>query len=211
MYCSQRCRQAAHRFNAGATRRVASIEPKRFAYADPPYPGMAHLYRDHRDYAGEVDHRELVERLCDVGPDGWALSTSARALRDVWELCPPGTWLAPWFRGERPTTSWVPLNAWEPVLVWGGRAHLSPVDARRLDALVYVSRPRLTDPDRVIGAKPAAFCWWLFDLLGALPGDELVDLFPGAGTIGRAWDRLELLSRPASSDGSPGPERREAG
>lgn len=29
----------------------------------------------------------------------------------------------------------------------------------------------------MIGAKPAEFCWWLFDLLGALPGDELVDLF----------------------------------
>ena len=40
---------------------------------------------------------------------------------------------------------------------------------------------------RVVGAKPAAFCWWLFDLLGALPGDELVDLFPGSGGIGRAW------------------------
>ena len=38
-----------------------------------------------------------------------------------------------------------------------------------------------------MGAKPAAFCWWLFDLLGALPGDELVDLFPGSGGIGRAW------------------------
>ena len=34
-----------------------------------------------------------------------------------------------------------------------------------------------------MGAKPAAFCWWVFDLLGALPGDELVDLFPGSGGI----------------------------
>ena len=50
-----------------------------------------------------------------------------------------------------------------------------------------VARIRTTDPRRVVGAKPAAFCWWLFDLLGALPGDELVDLFPGSGGIGRAW------------------------
>ena len=28
----------------------------RIAYADPPYPGCAHLYRGHPDYAGEVDH-----------------------------------------------------------------------------------------------------------------------------------------------------------
>lgn len=24
----------------------------RIAYADPPYPGMAHLYKDHPDYGG---------------------------------------------------------------------------------------------------------------------------------------------------------------
>jgi hypothetical protein len=35
----------------------------RLAYADPPYPGRAHLYADHPDYAGEVDHRELISRL----------------------------------------------------------------------------------------------------------------------------------------------------
>ena len=28
----------------------------KIAYADPPYIGCAHLYRDHPDYAGEVDH-----------------------------------------------------------------------------------------------------------------------------------------------------------
>lgn len=56
-----------------------------------------------------------------------------------------------------------------------------------MDALVHVSHPRLTDPARVIGAKPATFARWMFDLLGALPGDELDDLFPGSGGIGRAW------------------------
>lgn len=35
----------------------------RVAYADPPYPGCAHLYRDHPDYAGEVDHEALVASL----------------------------------------------------------------------------------------------------------------------------------------------------
>lgn len=28
---------------------------------------------------------------------------------------------------------------------------------------------------------------WVFDLLGALPGDEFVDVFPGSGGVGRAW------------------------
>ena len=35
----------------------------RIGYADPPYIGCAHLYHDHPDYAGEVDHVALVDRL----------------------------------------------------------------------------------------------------------------------------------------------------
>ena len=44
-----------------------------------------------------------------------------------------------------------------------------------------------TLPCRVVGAKPAVFCRWLFDLLGAACGDTLDDLFPGSGAVGRAW------------------------
>ncbi len=44
-----------------------------------------------------------------------------------------------------------------------------------------------TLPDRVIGAKPAAVCRWIFGLLGAAPGDSLDDLFPGSGAVSRAW------------------------
>jgi len=33
----------------------------KIAYADPPYIGCAHLYRDHPDYAGEVDHPALID------------------------------------------------------------------------------------------------------------------------------------------------------
>lgn len=39
-----------------------------------------------------------------------------------------------------------------------------------------------------MGRKPIAFAAWLFGLLGAVPGDELADLFPGTGVIGRAWE-----------------------
>jgi hypothetical protein len=73
------------------------------------------------------------------------------------------------------------------VVYLGGRAHPSSPAERRLDALVHVARIRTTDPRWCTGAKPAAFCWWLFDLLGALPGDDLVDLFPGSGGVARAW------------------------
>lgn len=192
--CSQRCRQARWRFRRGAgapTSPGLGPEPIRVGYADPPYPGKAGYYRDHPDYGGEVDHEELLTGLGMYFPDGWALSTSAEALPVVLSLADVlglgQVRVAAWFRGERPTSSYRPLSAWEPVVYAGGRDKLLEPDERRTDALVHVSRPRLTDPNRVVGAKPAEFCYWLFALLGLEPGDELIDLFPGSGGVARAW------------------------
>lgn len=202
-YCSQRCRQAAHRFHvpsrrAGAALRVDPGLPRRFAYADPPYPGLSRrYYLAHPDFAGEVDHGELIKRLtCSF--DGWALSTSAAALPSLLPACPTGTRVAAWFRGERPTASYSPLNAWEPVLYFGGRRQLSAGSARRVDALVHVARARLTDPHRVVGAKPAEFCAWLFQLLGATSVDDFVDLFPGSGGVAKAWQTYHAAALDAS-------------
>ncbi|WP_051808438.1 hypothetical protein [Actinoplanes subtropicus] len=189
--CSTRCRQARHRFGRAAGKPVAVADgrPLRLAYADPPYPGKAWLYRGHPDYAGEVDHAALIARL--AGYDGWALSTSAAALPAVLALCPPGVRVAAWHRGERPTASRWPLNAWEPVIYSGGRpadpTRRVTIAARRVDSLVHGIAPMTTLPGRVVGAKPAVFCRWVFDLLGAAAGDTLDDLFPGSGAVARAW------------------------
>lgn len=187
--CSTSCRQARHRFARGVGRAVASHRgtPIRLAYADPPYPKRAkRYYGSHPDYAGEVDHAELITRLS-AEFDGWALSTSADALQMVLGLCPPGVRVGAWIRGERRTRSFGPLNAWEPVVFFGGRPDTSGSTSRRLDVLQRVPRARLTDPRWVTGAKPGEFCRWVFDLLGAAPGDEFVDVFPGSGGVGRAW------------------------
>jgi hypothetical protein len=218
--CSVRCRQARHRFTraaagpsrpTGAARRLrlapahpsrleGAVGPLRLAYADPPYPGKAYLYRGHPDYAGEVDHAALIRRLSTY--DAWALSTSAAALPAVLALCPPGARVAAWHRGERPARSRWPLNAWEPVIYHGGRpADPSRPDAlqtRRVDSLVCGVSPLTTLPTRVTGTKPAAFCRWVFTLLGAEPGDTLDDLFPGSGAVARAW---------AVYTGAPDPSR----
>lgn len=187
--CSTRCRQARHRFNSavGHAEAVAVGRPLQLAYADPPYPGKAWLYRDHPDYAGEVSHAALIRRLSTY--DGWALSTSAAALPAVLALCPAGVRVAAWHRGERPTASRWPLNAWEPVIYCGGRPDdpSTSSTARRVDSLVHGVSPLTTLPSRVTGTKPAAFCRWVFELLGAAPGDTLDDLFPGSGVVGRAW------------------------
>lgn len=203
-FCSKRCRQASHRFHRGMRSAAVAARPRRWAYADPPYPGLAHYYRGHADYAGEVDHRALLQQL--RGYDGWALSTSEEALPLVMGLClelgiQPR--VGAWFRGARPSLSHGPRSAWEPVLYVRPRPMPEGSPTSRCDALVAGVAPRLTDPKRVIGAKPAGFIWWLFELLGCQRGDTLDDLFPGSGGVARAWAALQEASREDLSDASP--------
>lgn len=196
VYCSKRCRQAAWRFarDVGDPARLRDT-PMRLAYADPPYPGLSkRYYGDHPDFAGEVDHAELIRRLS-IDFDGWALSTNASSLQALLALCPPDVRVAAWHRGGRHVRSLGPAITWEPVIFRGGRLGVDRPDdpevttwhTRRVDSLVHISRPRLTDASRVVGAKPAAFARWMFDLLGALPDDDFTDLYPGSGGILRAW------------------------
>ena len=58
----------------------------------------------------------------------------------------------------------------------------------------YVSA-NITMQRGVSGAKPDAFCLWLFDLLGMGPDDEFHDLFPGSGAVTRAWEKWRNQTR----------------
>lgn len=189
-YCSTRCRQAAHRAGIRRTELAATAAPLRLAYADPPYPGKSHLYRDQPSYDGEVDHQELLDRL--AGYDGWALSTSAQALPGVLAVAVARglpVRVGAWMRGVRPHATARLLNGWEPVVFAGGR-QLPASAPQGTDVLAGVApRRRSTRPAAVIGAKPPDFCRWLFELLGALPGDHLDDLYPGSGIVTWAWQR----------------------
>lgn len=200
--CSKRCRQAAHRFGRACVVRERAARPLRFGYADPPYPGLARrYYKDHPDYAGEVDHRALLSRLQQF--DGWALSTSERALPMVLGLCSDlglEVRVGAWLRGARPSRSRGARSSWEPVVYCAGRRVASKHAG--VDSLAHAARARSTDPGYVIGAKPARFCFWLFELLGALPGDTFVDMFPGSGGVARAWEIY--VSREYSGDVSRG-------
>jgi hypothetical protein len=162
----------------------------RFAYADPPYPGKAGYYAEQ---AG-VDHQALVGRLVADFEDGWALSTSAEALQRVLTLCPAGVRVCAWQRAVRPTRSRRPISAWEPLIVHGGRE--LPLDEPQAvrDALAYGGRYR-TFPGAMTGMKPPQFAVWMFAQLGARPGDQLEDLFPGSGAIGEAWRRYARRRR----------------
>lgn len=234
--CSTSCRQARHRvaryaspraaapsYGSSAARRDASSgppaaqpscgSPRRLAYADPPYPGKSRrYYGDHPDFAGEVDHAELLSRLATY--DGWALSTSAAALPTVLAAAVAqglDVRVAAWMRGARPhATARYPVNGWEPVVYMPVPSRVAG-EPRRVDALVHGVSPMVTLPSRVTGAKPAAFCRWIFDLVGATADDELDDVFPGSGIVGITWDLfrsagvvqdLRDASRPARAEPS---------
>ena len=182
----------ARRLAAGPPRRLASSEPRRFAYADPPYPGKAHLYAGHPDFGGEVDHRELVDRLVAEYPDGWALSTSSDALFDVLALCPRDVRVGVWTKPCPPGYQKRARRGWEPVIFCGGRER----ERGEPQVLDWVhAAPLRRYPGRVIGIKPPEFSWWLFAMLGARAGDTLDDLFPGSGAVTRAWQRFVEASR----------------
>lgn len=41
----------------------------------------------------------------------------------------------------------------------------------------------------LVGAKPPPVVRWAFEMVGAQPDDELVDLFPGTGIVGETWNQ----------------------
>jgi hypothetical protein len=179
----------------------------RFGYADPPYPGKSRVYRDHPDYAGEVDHAALINRLITEFPDGWALSTSAQALQDILALCPPGVRVCSWHRPVRRTRSRRALSAWEPLIVYGGRELSTSTPQAVTDALEYRGRFRAF-PGAITGMKAPQYAAWAFALLGTRAGDQLVDLFPGSGAVSEAWRRYTAAapndtSSPPAATGAP--------
>jgi hypothetical protein len=158
----------------------------KIGYADPPYINCAHLYRDHPDYGGEVDHAALVERLQDEF-DGWVLHAAATAA-SVAILAPlvkqtGARWMA-WVKGFAAFKRNVPVaHAWEPVIVKAAR---KPVVSTRLVMRDWIECP-IAMKRGLTGAKPEAVCHWAFEMVAARPEDDLYDLFPGTGAVAKAW------------------------
>jgi hypothetical protein len=160
----------------------------RFVYADPPYLGCgASHYGEHHADAADFDrletHAALVGRL-NAEFDAWALSLHTPSLGRILSVCPAdvrvGAWVKP-FASFKPGVN--PAYAWEPVIFRGGRKLGREVRTVRDWVSVEITLRR-----GLTGAKPAAFCWWVFDFLGMEPEDEFTDLFPGSGAVGRAYE-----------------------
>lgn len=173
----------------------------RLAYADPPYPGCAHLYKDHPDYAGEVDHADLIRRL-ETDYDGFVLHTHVPALRDLLPLFTTDIRVCAWVKPFAAFKRNVPVAyAWEPVIVKA---------LRKPDVMRSCVRPlrdflaeSIAMQRGLTGAKPEAVCWWAFETAGLGDRDEVVDLFPGTGAVSRAW-RSWLAERTGLFGGDAG-------
>lgn len=184
-FCHRACRQAFWRAREVSLMEGRDGQPRRIGYADPPYPELAHYYADQPNYGGEVDHSALIPLL--TGYDGWALSTSSKALRALLPLCPPEAEVAAWVKPIGvPRTTRGTHSRWEAVIYVPAR-RLQPGKPDWLRAMPA----RLGDSD-LIGRKPRAFYLWLFELLGMAPGDGFADLYPGSQMGSRCWRALSL-------------------
>lgn len=168
----------------------------RYAYADSPYLGQCKLYNHHHEepwgcWDDPATHYNLVGHLMVTYPDGWAMSLSSPSLRTVLPMCPDDVRVGAWtktFASFKPGVN--PAYCWEPVIFRGGRRR---TDKKELTVRDYLAAP-ITLQKGLTGAKPIIFCRWVLDLLGYQDGDEMVDLFPGSGVMGRvlAQGRLAI-------------------
>jgi hypothetical protein len=162
----------------------------RLGYADPPYFGCGALYAAHHvdalDWDNPATHARLVERLQGEF-DGWVLHASAtpqsQALYAPLMLA-TGARHCAWVKGFAAFKRNVPVGyAWEPVFIKAAR---KPVVSKRLVMRDWIQES-ITLKRGLTGAKPEAVCHWAFEIAAARPEDDLVDLFPGSGAVGRAW------------------------
>jgi hypothetical protein len=162
----------------------------RVAYADPPYLGCCALYGhehgdDGRCWDSPLTHGALITRLLMEFPDGWALSCSSPSLRTMLNFCPADVRVAAWvkpFAVFKPNVN--PAYAWEPVIWRGGRQPRARTEPTVRD---WVSH-EITLRKGLTGAKPEGFVTWLFSLLGVQGNDEVTDIVPGTGVVGRVLE-----------------------
>ena len=187
----------------------------RLAIADPPYPPIraAHPRNDssrarrwygadyrksgdavnaadvHED-AGEWDsperHRALMDQL-ESEFDGWAIATAHDGI-PVYGVLPRGARIAIWHRPNGGAGAARIRNCWEPVIIRPPNERLSSrLMGGQIPDLLTCASPRIG----FAGAKPPQWTRWVLDMLGYNPAtDELVDVFPGSGSVAAAADGM---------------------
>jgi len=152
----------------------------RIAYADPPYIGQAKKHYQ----SNEVNHQLLINHLQEY--DGWALSCSSPSLKQILNMCPDDVRVMAWVKPFcifKPNVN--PAYAWEPIIVKPARKFGRDKPTTRDWVSVNITLKK-----GLTGAKPEAFCYWLFKVLGLESTDEFFDIFPGTGIMGNCFKEL---------------------
>tara|TARA_R100000808_G_scaffold14433_1_gene34105 strand:+ start:907 stop:1464 length:558 start_codon:yes stop_codon:yes gene_type:complete len=158
-------------------------------YADPPYPGQAHLYKEHKDYAGEVDHIELIERLINQY-DGFVLHTSSPALYQILQIiesmgAAEHVRICAWCKSFAAFKANVPVAyTWEPVII---KALRKPTVTHSEIMRDHIVEP-ITMKKGLTGAKPPRVVRWAIELAGMTKEDYLHDMYPGTGIVQETWE-----------------------
>ncbi len=183
----------------------------RLAIADPPYPpafserhdtvsGIPRLTTrsravrwygggpqaaDHHPDAAEWDdlgrHRQLLAHLVEEF-DGWAIATTPDGL-GAYHPLPVSAQVMAWHRENAMPGGHRIVSSWEPVIVFIPEERRARTTGPRVRDVLRLASPRVNFP----GAKPAGWTRWVLDALGYDPAtDEVVDLFPGSGSVSAA-------------------------
>lgn len=162
----------------------------RFAYADPPYLGQGasrygHLHPDAAIWDDPGEHFKLVERLLSEFPDGWAASLNPTAAAFPC-YTRPGLQFACWIRPNNVTLrnpSMRIVPTWE-LVVFRTSVPNSLKHGPRTRNSIVLPNPTWQQQRTHTGTKPAIYCRWVLNLLGYNPAaDEVVDIFPGEGSM----------------------------
>lgn len=169
----------------------------RFAVADPPYLGQGQRLYGYPEWDAVERHAALLAQL-DAEYDGWLFCCNTPSLAAILGAVEKSEQSRSWVeRKHAPLLEDMRIGAWVKSYVNFGFAR--PVYAWE-PVLYKPLRPSpewdwykcaVTRQTGTIGAKPEAFCQWVFRLLGADPGDELTDLFPGSGNVSAAWEAFK--------------------
>lgn len=90
-----------------------------------------------------------------------------------------------------------PAYAWEPLFFRGGRnpsngfrAVIPEKNGKQTTPKDFIICP-ITLKKGLVGAKPNKVCRWILDLLNFQPDDELMDLYPGTGIMGKVVGEMK--------------------
>ena len=167
----------------------------KFAYADPPYYGngkrrYAPFHENSQEYDTKTAHLELVKRLVDEYPDGWALSCNPKDLQWLLPAMPEDVRVMAWAKTFHQIRVNVSVQyAWESIIVRGGRdmRHRRPMTRDYVTGTIAMRKG-------LPGAKPDYFFEWILAVLGYQKGDTLNDIFPGTGNFEKViqkWDKAK--------------------